>query len=77
VNTDAASPLGQVADDGPWEPTPLAVALQEPERRILLRALGANNWNRQATADQLEINRTTLYKKMKQLRIEGEERRAG
>ncbi|MEL6797763.1 MAG: helix-turn-helix domain-containing protein, partial [Planctomycetota bacterium] len=59
------------------EPMPLAAALREPERRILLRALEANDWNRQATADQLEINRTTLYKKMKQLGIEGEERRAG
>ena len=40
--------------------------MEEPEKRILLRALRANNWNRQATADQLQINRTTLYKKMKQ-----------
>ncbi len=73
-------PLGTVTganDETPWEPMPLAEALREPERRILLRALEANDWNRQATADQLEINRTTLYKKMKQLGIEGEERRAG
>ena len=28
----------------------------------------ANDWNRQLTAEQLQINRTTLYKKMKRLR---------
>ena len=31
----------------------------------ILAALKANNWNRQVTAEQLDINRTTLYKKMK------------
>ncbi len=49
-----------------WEPAPLAEALMEPEKRIILRALRANDWNRQETAKQLDINRTTLYKKMKQ-----------
>jgi DNA-binding NtrC family response regulator len=53
------------APDTPWEPTPLAEALMAPERRILLKALRANDWNRQRTADDLGINRTTLYKKMK------------
>ncbi len=56
--------------DTPWEPISLAEALRDPERRILLKALRANDWNRQATADQLEINRTTLYKKMKQLGLD-------
>ncbi|MEO1583394.1 MAG: sigma-54 dependent transcriptional regulator [Planctomycetota bacterium] len=62
-----------------WDPMPLAEALREPERRILLRALKANGWNRQQTADQLEINRTTLYKKMKSLGIDEPEQglRAG
>ncbi len=64
--------------DAPWEPTPLEDALREPERRIILRALRANDFNRQKTADDLRINRTTLYKKMKQLDIEpGEDRLAG
>ena len=49
----------------------LADALHEPERQILLMALEANDWNRQRTADELGINRTTLYKKMKLLGIEG------
>lgn len=59
--------LGEAEIDsaGPWRPIPLEEALKEPEKRILLRALEANQWNRQKTADQLQINRTTLYKKMK------------
>lgn len=44
---------------------PLKEALEEPERRIILQALEALNWNRQETARLLDINRTTLYKKMK------------
>ena len=51
--------------NAPWTPIPLAEALQEPEKRILLKALRANEWNRQKTAADLGINRTTLYKKMK------------
>jgi DNA-binding NtrC family response regulator len=54
------------APDTPWVPMPLAEALREPERRIILKALRANDWNRQATATQLDINRTTLWKKMKE-----------
>jgi DNA-binding NtrC family response regulator len=61
----------------PWIATPLEDAMREPERLIILRALEANAWNRQKTADDLKINRTTLYKKMKTLGIEGEERLAG
>jgi transcriptional regulator of acetoin/glycerol metabolism len=41
-------------------------AIEVPEKQILLAALKANEWNRQETAKQLDINRTTLYKKMKQ-----------
>jgi DNA-binding NtrC family response regulator len=50
---------------------PLAEALEGPEREIILHALESNQWNRHATAEQLGINRTTLYKKMKKLGIEG------
>ena len=49
-----------------WTPGPLAKSLQEPERDFILAALEANEWNRQATAKVLDINRTTLYKKIKQ-----------
>lgn len=44
---------------------PLKEALEEPEKRIIIQALQALNWNRQETARMLDINRTTLYKKMK------------
>jgi len=48
----------------------LKEALAEPERRIILEVLKLNQWNRNATADSLGINRTTLYKKMKRLGLE-------
>jgi len=48
----------------------LKAALAAPERQIILEALEANGWNRQATARMLGINRTTLYKKMKKYGIE-------
>jgi two-component system response regulator AtoC len=47
----------------------LSEALEEPERNIILEVLRANQWNRNATAEQLGINRTTLYKKMIKLGI--------
>ena len=53
-----------------WTPMPLANALQDPEKQILVAALNANNWNRQETARQLDINRTTLYKKIKQYKLD-------
>jgi DNA-binding NtrC family response regulator len=45
-------------------------AMSAPERQIILDVLEAHQWNRQATADALGINRTTLYKKMKRLGLE-------
>lgn len=62
-------------DEGAWEGLTLEAAMREPERRILLRALEANGWNRSVTAERLGINRTTLYKKMKSLGIGGDEQR--
>ncbi len=64
-----------LASAAPMEATPstgrtLKEALEGPERRIILEVLEANQWNRNATADQLGINRTTLYKKMKRLGLE-------
>jgi len=53
-----------------WTPTPLSDALLEPERQIILAALKANDWNRSETARQLDINRTTLYKKIKQFGLD-------
>ncbi len=45
-------------------------ALEGPERQIILEALRLHEWNRAATADMLQINRTTLYKKMKRLGLD-------
>ena len=48
----------------------LREALEGPEREIILQSLRVHHWNRAATADALEINRTTLYKKMKRLGLD-------
>jgi DNA-binding NtrC family response regulator len=75
----ASESIADAGDDTtPWSPTPLEDALREPEKRIILKALRANAYNRQKTADDLKINRTTLYKKMRALGIDlGDERIAG
>jgi DNA-binding NtrC family response regulator len=51
-------------------PMPLERALERPERQIIEAALRRNNYNRQATAAELDINRTTLYKKMRKYRLD-------
>src|SRR5687768_10984575 len=63
----------QITDDGEVyaaQPMSLEIALQGPERRIIETALKRNNWNRQATAAELNINRTTLYKKIRKYRLD-------
>ncbi len=74
---------GQFANDTSGDGGPSAVAtlgdtsgmslreaLEAPERQIILQALRHHKWNRAATADALDINRTTLYKKMKRLGLD-------
>src|SRR5438874_3820183 len=51
-------------------PMSLEAALEAPERRIIEAALRRTNWNRQSTAAELDINRTTLYKKMRKYRLD-------
>lgn len=51
-------------------PMTLEQALEAPERRVLENALRRNEWNRNKTAAELNINRTTLYKKMKRYRLD-------
>ena len=48
----------------------LKEALEAPERQIILQVLRENQWNRNLTADQLGVNRTTLYKKMRRLGLD-------
>ncbi|MFC1739383.1 sigma-54-dependent transcriptional regulator [Planctomycetota bacterium] len=62
---------------GEPKPTSLKEALAEPEKQIIRQALKANNWNRQQTAKQLQINRTTLFKKMKHHGLYAEAQKLG
>ena len=55
----------------------LEAAMREPERRIILDALKASGYNRMKAAERLGINRTTLYKKMRQLAIDPGKEAAG
>jgi DNA-binding NtrC family response regulator len=73
------APAGSEGDPGihgdrrpeAYTPAPLKAALAGPEKQILLSALRHFHGNRQQTAAALGIDRTTLYKKMKQHDIEG------
>jgi DNA-binding NtrC family response regulator len=62
---------GSGAANGGWftlhqfRPMTLKTAMEEPEKQVIEAALKLNSWNRQTTAEMLDINRTTLYKKMK------------
>jgi two-component system response regulator AtoC len=40
---------------------------------VILNALKENNWNRTVTAQQLGISRRTLYDKIKQHRLDGQD----
>jgi DNA-binding NtrC family response regulator len=60
--TAAAEPPDADIDDNPLA---LKDALAGPERRAIIAALRRHHGCRQRAADELEINRTTLYKKMK------------
>ncbi|MHC4912373.1 MAG: sigma-54-dependent transcriptional regulator [Planctomycetota bacterium] len=55
----------------------LKEALAGPEKNLIRQALETNNWNRQETAKALQINRTTLFKKMKQYGLYTEAKRLG
>lgn len=61
---------GALGGDGLVGGNRLRGALEEPERQIILQTLRDQQWNRSATAQQLGINRTTLYKKMKRLGLD-------
>ena len=60
-----------------YKPISLKEALAEPEKNLIRQALEANHWNRQETAKALQINRTTLFKKMKQYGLYAESERLG
>jgi DNA-binding NtrC family response regulator len=67
-------PAAKVADSSV---VPLKEALEEPEKEILRRALAACHWSREKTAESLDINRSTLFKKMKKYGLEPPEGMGG
>jgi two-component system response regulator AtoC len=75
--TPAVLQHGQQREGGHYGRQTLKKSLEGPERAILRAALEANHWNRQETAKTLDINRTTLYKKMKRYGLEDEAKRMG
>jgi PAS domain S-box-containing protein len=57
-----------------WVPPPTenlgtALSLEEVEKQFVISILKKNNWNRLATARELKIHKTTLYRKIKRLEI--------
>jgi len=60
-----APPLGAAGDSLEGGPGSLRRALEEPERRIILRALEMAGGRRQEAAALLGVNRTTLFNKMR------------
>jgi len=61
--TDSVAP----SPAGDMKSKSLADAMRDPERAALLAALAAHGWNRSKAAASLGINRTTLYRKMRDL----------
>lgn len=55
----------------------LKEALAGPEKNIIRQALQTHHWNRRETAKALQINRTTLFKKMKKYGLYEEAERLG
>jgi len=58
----------------PSEPRPSS--LEEMERSYIFETLKRNHWNRAATASEMGIHPTTLWRKMKRLEIEAPEKTA-
>jgi len=60
---------------------PLKKALEGPEKEIIAATLASVNWNRQKAARLLDINRTTLFNKMRKYGLleikRGGKRRSG
>jgi DNA-binding NtrC family response regulator len=55
--------------DFPADGLNLPQALQEFERRLILKALERSNWVKSRAAQLLNLNRTTLIEKMKKQQI--------
>lgn len=57
---------------GRYKSASLKESLERTERKVISAALKANDYNRQASAEALQIERTTLYKKMKRYGLDAE-----
>ena len=62
--TNALIPLGEKED---------LLSFEKLERSFLINALKRHHWNRKSTAQALGIHPTTLWRKMKRLKIRGKE----
>jgi len=68
---------GSVTSTAERQRLPLKEALIHAEREIIENALKLNGWRRQPTAAMLEIDRTTLFKKMRLHNLLRDEAKAG
>ena len=68
--SDIPDHLHKKEHDFPASGLARAISLKEhlkaPERQIILKALEESGWNRKKASEILDINRTTLYNKMKE-----------
>jgi len=60
-------PMSSASGNAATNARTLSDAMRDPERSALLAALAASGWNRSKAAASLGINRTTLYRKMREL----------
>ena len=58
-------------------PKPLQAAIDAYEKKLIIQALGNNQWHRGKAAADLSINRRTLFKKIKKHGIERSQNRLG
>ncbi len=74
---DLTSPIRSQLQEKTDKPVGLKEAVAETEKSFIRKVLEANHWNRQETAKALQINRTTLFKKMKRYGLFAEAERLG
>ena len=74
---DLTNPIRKQTEKKIDGPMSLKEAAAEMEESFIRQALEANHWNRQETAEALQINRTTLFKKMKRYGLYTEAERLG
>ena len=66
-NPDCNQDSDPAPDLLPDTPQDHRTAMQEFEKRLIVRALEQNNWHREKAAQRLKIPRRTFYRKLKNL----------